>query len=423
MELNEKLTLARRWIDEGDYVRVISHHDVDGISAAAIILNFLKKKGKKFHCSLLKNVNSDITAGIGVSELSIVADMGSSCIGDIEKLNGRTIILDHHLPERESRSERVLEINSHLHNINGSQEACASTMAYMFANDPALISFLISGALGDRQGTAFVGLNNELVHESIDNKIIKREFGLTMDCYDRTNLQRMIETSSTPFFKNMSGRSAKKFVETVGASKGERVNSVLMAQLIKQGCRDDVVEDLLGYKYLLPFMNMDSQELLSLLNVCDGLDMAEKGLAMALGNRKSYEEIKTKRVEYYTKALKGLLKLEEEGVSDKGHIQWFYNSDLGMSGFYCGIGMRYLFDQEKPALGLTKVKDHTRVSSRGTKYLISRGLNLAEALKKAARESGGDGGGHDIAAGASIPSDREEFFLNKIEEIVGAQLR
>jgi RecJ-like exonuclease len=38
-------------------------------------------------------------------------------------------------------------------------------------------------------------------------------------------------------------------------------------------------------------------------------------------------------------------------------------------------------------------------------------------------KSGGIGGGHAVAAGATIPEGKDEEFLKSVDEIVGLQLR
>jgi RecJ-like exonuclease len=85
--------------------------------------------------------------------------------------------------------------------------------------------------------------------------------------------------------------------------------------------------------------------------------------------------------------------------------------------------MQYILDQSKPTLALSDVKGKVKVSSRGTKHLVSRGLDLAAALKKAAEKVGGVGGGHAVAAGATVDAGKKSEFLASVDEIVGHQLR
>ena len=52
---------------------------------------------------------------------------------------------------------------------------------------------------------------------------------------------------------------------------------------------------------------------------------------------------------------------------------------------------------------------------------LDNGVDLAVAMREACAFVGGEGGGHRIAAGGSIPADRLQDFLKKLDEIVGQQ--
>ena len=79
-------------------------------------------------------------------------------------------------------------------------------------------------------------------------------------------------------------------------------------------------------------------------------------------------------------------------------------------------------DQSKPTLVLFKSEDKVLISSRGTQSLVSKGLNLAEALRDASSNFNGQGGGHPIASGATIPLGSESEFLETVNQIVSTQL-
>jgi single-stranded DNA-specific DHH superfamily exonuclease len=87
-----------------------------------------------------------------------------------------------------------------------------------------------------------------------------------------------------------------------------------------------------------------------------------------------------------------------------------------------GLGIRYLYT-DRPLITLNHKDDMVKISARGNKLLISRGLDLSVALRKAAESVGGNGGGHTIASGASIPPGCEEKFLAVVDEMVGMQLQ
>jgi single-stranded-DNA-specific exonuclease len=58
---------------------------------------------------------------------------------------------------------------------------------------------------------------------------------------------------------------------------------------------------------------------------------------------------------------------------------------------------------------------------RTTERVIAKGIDLQQALTMASAEVGGAGGGHKIAAGAFIPRESEEVFINRVNELLAGQ--
>jgi len=79
-------------------------------------------------------------------------------------------------------------------------------------------------------------------------------------------------------------------------------------------------------------------------------------------------------------------------------------------------------DPAIPIFGFAYAEDGVKVSGRGTRDLVKRGLDLAEIMREASRTLGGEGGGHDVAAGATIPRGSETEFLKIADRMVGGQL-
>jgi RecJ-like exonuclease len=79
-------------------IRVVSHYDADGISAAAIISKALYNAGFDFHTTLMRNPFDKGLKRISEeeNELIIFTDMGSGQIETIEKMKSQSIIIDHH---------------------------------------------------------------------------------------------------------------------------------------------------------------------------------------------------------------------------------------------------------------------------------------------------------------------------------------
>ena len=81
-------------VSRSSRIRVVSHYDADGISAAAVLCHMLYRAGYDFHVSLMRN---PFTKGFErlaheQNELIIFSDMGSGQLDTIERLNSRVII-------------------------------------------------------------------------------------------------------------------------------------------------------------------------------------------------------------------------------------------------------------------------------------------------------------------------------------------
>jgi len=112
-----------------------------------------------------------------------------------------------------------------------------------------------------------------------------------------------------------------------------------------------------------------------------------------------------------------------ERIEELENIQYFHAGDKILDTIV-GIvaGMSYTFsNRNKPIIAFAENEDGIKVSARATKNLVEMGIHLANAIKIAAEKVGGIGGGHNIAAGATIPKGSENEFLKILDEIIGKQ--
>ena len=86
--------------------------------------------------------------------------------------------------------------------------------------------------------------------------------------------------------------------------------------------------------------------------------------------------------------------------------------------------MLYIFDQSKPTFGITKLEEDDRadISARATKDLVEVGIDLGRLCNEAAGSIQGRGGGHDIAAGATVPLGSLDVFLDRMDDEIGRRL-
>jgi len=80
---------------------------------------------------------------------------------------------------------------------------------------------------------------------------------------------------------------------------------------------------------------------------------------------------------------------------------------------------------EKPLIAYANVVEEglAKFSARTVDILTNRGVNLGEVMQVAAEKCLGNGGGHNIAAGAQVPIENIDTFIKIVNELVGKQLR
>ena len=84
----------------------------------------------------------------------------------------------------------------------------------------------------------------------------------------------------------------------------------------------------------------------------------------------------------------------------------------------------YLCDVSRPLISVTNtLQGKIKISARMHESLSRRGVDLGLLIKQAAEQVGGSGGGHDVAAGAIIPSQALDKFVKLVDALVGKSLK
>ena len=160
-----------------------------------------------------------------------------------------------------------------------------------------------------------------------------------------------------------------------------------------------------------------------LLDACGKGGHRGLGLAVCFGDKSSFDEAVKIEKDYKQKILNELLKLEKDGVKEKKTFRYFYSTRSSLGGVIGGIAINFIFDKKKPLLSLVRKEDEIHISCRGNQYLVSNGLDLGSVMKEVATSLDGIGGGHKIAAGATIDSEKEKDFLDKANTIISKQMK
>ncbi len=431
MEFHQEVQRAAETIlslPKGTRVRIISHCDADGITSAAIAALALSRADYSFHISIKKtdpNLLEEIKGE--ENEMCLFCDIGSSHVHGMGNLQ-KVILCDHHVMNGDVPSN-VVNLNARSYGIDGSTEISASGIVFFLALEMSeenadLSQLALCGAIGDKQEkNGFHGLNKKILemaqekgHMSISEESIFSE---------KRELMDTLEKSLEPYFTNFSGGGAIRFLQKIGIAplkkmeeldekEKEKFLSAVTVKLLEQG----VEEIVLKKKRLHGTTYGDLYDMVSKLNACARRNEASVGIALCFKNEKARDIAREIQDIYREEIRYELRALEKEGGKEMSSFRYFHTKKPNLTGTLAGLALSYLpvFLPDKPVIGIAGVNEKAEISGRGTKKLVENGLDLAEALSKASQVVGGGGGGHPIAAGASIPTEKEKEFLEELDK-------
>ena len=421
--------------------RIISHYDADGISAAGIICTALNREGYDFHVSLMRN---PFTQGLErikkeENEIIIFSDMGSGQIETIEHLNCKAIIIDHHQVQKSKTSDDILQINANLCKINGNYEASGASLSFSIVKainqeNMDLAPLALAGATGDKQYIGNIrGYNKTILEDALKNGFLTKFTGIKL--YGES-LFDALYYSVDPFYVGISGNKEainvllehldldkKAKIEDLNDEQKRKLQSLLLFNLIKKGCEKNILDTVIRKRFWSEALQCELERFADLLDACGKGGNRGLGLAVCLGDKNSFNKAVKLERNYKKDILDELLKLEKDGVIEKKYFRYFYSNRSSLGGVIGGIATNFILDKKKPLFSLARKEDETHISCRGNQFLVSNGLDLGSAMREIATNLNGKGGGHKIAAGATINSKKEKDFFDKTNMIISKQLK
>lgn len=435
-------------------IHVVSHIDADGLTSAAIICTALKRAGREYSIEFVRQLDESALNTIADSNHSVTVftDLGSGLLDKIKSLGVNAVISDHHTPQGDCPNH----LNPHVFGFNGAYEISGSGTTYLLAcamgNNSDLADLAVVGAVGDLQNIKngqLIGLNRQIVEMGQKIGTINCRRDLVLFGKQTRPVFKMLQYSSDPYFPGLSGNedACIKFLKDIGVryhgekwlrwidldqNEKQKIVSALMQFGINAGIRADKVQRLVGEVYTLlrereGTETRDASEYSTLLNATARYSQADTGLAVCMGDRgEQYENAVRLLAEHRRNLVAGINLVKEEGLAQLKHIQYF---DAGsrikdtIVGIVAGMSINVIGNRNLPMIAFADAEDGVKVSGRGNYDLVRRGLNLAKALNTAAGAVGGVGGGHDIAAGATIPKEMKTEFIQKLDQIIGSQLQ
>ena len=433
------LSVAADKVRSQPFINVYSHYDADGISSAAIICKALLRAGIEFKTTIFPVLDPPQMDTVREDKppFFIMTDLGASYIDQLDSLGCDGVVLDHHtLGVTETKT--ISYANPHLYGIDGMTSGCGATMAFLFAVtldernwDLAPVAF--AGMIGDRQHLkGMTGLNEYVFENAKARGLVQDVPGSFIPFGD---LSTELFTCIDPYICGVTGNPegivalfddldipAGSRYDTLSDEDRQKLSSVIAARLVKQGVSRDKLEECVVTRYMLPTWNTDARALSEILDACGRNDMPSVGIAAGMGDPDCLKTGSEVNAETRKSILTGI-RTAEDNLTQLENVQWFDSSESGFTGIICGAVMSYIGDPSKPTIGYNGSEPKAMLSSRATFPLLDKGVDMAVAMKQACESVGGNGGGHKIAAGGSIPRERRDDFLKKVDEIVGSQKR
>ncbi|MBS1263195.1 MAG: hypothetical protein MAG715_00365 [Methanonatronarchaeales archaeon] len=451
--MKRRLEAAASTLRGQDFVRVVSHIDADGLASAAVATVALGRAGVKNDVRFLKQLDDEAIRDLEEVP-TLLTDLGSAAIGAIGEWLDTAVVVDHHEP-RDAEAENVVHVNPHLFGVDGSSELSGSTATYLLAREIGenrdLSGVAVVGAVGDVQDRdGLRGLNRLVLREGEAEGVLEARKDISFFGKQTRPVHKMLEYGGDPYVPGVTGseRGALDLLDSAGVelreeggwrrwidlSRDERssVVSALLRRLMR-GNRADSAERLVRETYVLREEEegtelRDVSEFSTLLNATARYGHPGTGIAVCRGDRgEALDDARDLLRRHRRNLVEGLELIESGGVTRLDNLQYFHAGDEILDtvvGIVAGMSVNLdAVDRSAPIVAFAASGEgEVKVSSRGTGSLVRRGLNLAESMRLAAEAVGGAGGGHDVAAGATIPEGREDDFLAEVDRITGEQL-
>lgn len=397
-------------------IQVVSHLDADGLSSAAIMASVLHQMKKDFQITFVKMIKPEIVETMNERDpkLVIFTDVGSGYLDVLKKIDSEIIILDHHEVEG-TTSDNMIHINP----LDFDLELSGAGTTYLLAKEAlknnSLAPLAVVGTIGD------VGYSADM--KIFENPFIETERGLNLFGRYTRPLYKSLEYSGIPSLNSSS--KALQFLSEIGINpqrEGEWVTlndlnvddtKKLTDAIIKEGLKSEKfkADSLFGNNLTLKSFQeelRDPKEFATILNACANMNEPATGLALCLGSEKAHKQARGV-VRGYRRLIGNYMRWVEKNPDSVKRTETadYLVADDNINENLIGTIVSMLFKpKEKTLFGFANAEDGIKVSVR------SKDFNVQQVVTEAAKICNGRGGGHEFAAGATIPTEAKDKFID-----------
>lgn len=455
----------REKIEGGETLLLVTHNDADALAACGIMAGSLSREGARFTARSIARIEeffTQISEGLADFNTIVFMDIGSGYLTELaEKLGSKhVIILDHHKPQDTTLPKGWIHVNPHLYGIDGATHVSGAGVTYLVAKalnggnvDYACIA--VVGALGDLQDKdgkrSLKGINKLIVDDAVKSGYIHVSEDIILYGRNFKPLHQALASTTSPYIPGLSGNEdeAYAFLTQIGikvkdheqwrtlSDLDEEEKRVLyeglMSYLVQKGMPSTMAKEFLGTVYELtreePWTSLrDAREFASLLNACGKTGNAWLGISVAMGSRGDVlDEAQDLLDDYRAKIAKAIEYVTRQGgMEQANHITIVKGGDVVdeklISSVASILSSSGLVSGDRPLVAVAHAGSVVKVSARATSEMVAAGLDLGSILSDVASKFGGRGGGHNVAAGADVPSSRLTLFLAELDSRVGKAL-
>ena len=442
---SEACTLIQAHVKSKNVIRIISHNDADGLTSACILANAIKESGGRFHITIVPRLQNKFIKKLHKEryKLFIFSDVGSGNISEIKRLKADIIIADHHQIQDEnikfeSDDERqLIHVNPHLFGIDGTKEVSASGVCYLTIRDYKytwLTSLALVGAYGDMQfkhGPQSV--NKFIIDEGVEHNDLIVEDDLKLSYSHTQPLNKSLTYTYNPNIKGLSGNqdASTKFLEENNIPTDKKLKDLTTEEYNQ--LKEKLIEinpDIYGKVYkinnIIPELE-NIEEYSKILDSCGKNKEYTLGLNIGLGKYEHLDQSLELLDKYNSEMQKGIEWIKKEGSIEYDNLQYIFTNDKKRKkvlGAISSIGLDLnIINKDKPVINMMQMDNIIKISSRATDEQVNKGINLGKIMNEASQSFNGTGGGHNIAAGATIPTKEKENFLHLVDEMIEYQIK
>ena len=467
-------------------VLVVAHIDADGITSAAIASTALDRAKIKNEVRFLKKLSLDDLQSIQCEDYDLFwfVDLGSGLFSKMNEKcivsdhhRPDPVMSERHVNPHLYGIDGSMEVSG-----SGVTYAVAKAMG----DNKDLSAIAVVGAIGDFQESScskLIGYNTKIVEDAVKYAGLKVEVDIRTFGKQTRPMTALFQYATDPkvidcinpghaddreaciqFLTDLGVyREGKtRYWYELSRDEKSKVVTAIVNRMIDYGYGIPHVRRMIGETYTLPenlvntppgWLNglqnydrnnaralFDAKEFSTLLNACGRHGLPDVGMRVCKGNRDKdllcamgrqteHKESLKAAIELVKSGAENGIKCEVSGTALK-NIRFFNGGNLIKDTILGTITGMLLNSPEvkcsdKPLIAFADSSDDAgfiKVSGRGTKELVDRGLDLSIAMIESSKECGGSGGGHNIAAGAALPHGKENAFLLKLDKVIGRQI-